>query len=85
MKDFDNSKFLSFGIIKDSILYLAIEEVDYLWELNIIKIKDMKKTTFFEIYLEQKTLFNKAIYGYFRRSVTIICWYFNNYLVHKTY
>jgi hypothetical protein len=72
--NYDHSKFESFGKIIDSKLMLKVEEVDYLNELGLIKLNGITESNLFNILISQKGLYNKAIYGYFRRSGSIICW-----------
>ena len=57
--------------------FLSIEEVDYLYEIDIIVVKEMTEEMIMKSLLNEKGLFNKVIYGYFRRSGSIICWYLN--------
>ena len=74
MLNHDHSKFESYGRIVDSKLILNLEEVDYLNELGLIKLNGITDVNLLNTLISQKSLFNKTIYGYFRRSGSIICW-----------
>lgn len=75
IEKFDRTKFESYGKIVDSKLLLNVEEVDYLLEIGYVKLNGMTENELLNILISQKSLFNKAIFGYFRRSGTIICWF----------
>ena len=65
IKEFDHSKFDSFGILKDKILYLSYNEVFYLNQIGLIKIQEEKNLIYDNIDLIN-------LYSYLRRSGKII-------------
>ena len=65
IKEFAHSKFDSFGILKDKILYLSFNEVFYLNQIGLIKIQEEKNLIYDNIDLIN-------LYSYLRRSGKII-------------
>jgi len=65
IKNFENSKFESFGIIKEGILFLSPNEVFYLNQIGLLKIEEEENFIY-----ENISLIN--LYSYLRRSGKII-------------
>jgi len=65
IKEFDINKFESFGIIKNGILFLSLNEVFYLNQIGLIKIEEEENLIY-----ENIDLIN--LYSYLRRSGKII-------------
>ncbi len=65
LNKFDNNKFESFGVLKNGILFLSLNEVFYLNQIGLIKIEEEENLIY-----ENIDLIN--LYSYLRRSGKII-------------